>query len=41
MSLGKPLKFLGRQLLLGAAATVVIVATGHLVSGLIGWATVR
>ena len=41
MSLGKPLKFLGRQLLLGSAVTVAVVATGHLVSWLVGWMSVR
>ena len=41
MSIGKPLRFAGRQLLLGTAVTVVVVATGHLVSRLIGWVTVR
>jgi hypothetical protein len=41
MFLGKPLGSLGRQLLLGTAATVVVVAGGHLVSWLVGWVTVR
>jgi hypothetical protein len=41
MSIGKPLKFLGRQLLLGTALTVTVIAAGHLVSWLIGWVTVR
>lgn len=41
MSIGKPLRFAGRQLLLGTVLTVALIATGHLVSWLIGWVTVR
>ena len=41
MSLGKPLKILGRQLLVGTVVTAVVIATGHLVSWLIGWVTAR
>ena len=41
MSIGKPLRFAGRQLLLSTAVTVVVIAAGHLVSWLIGWVTAR
>lgn len=36
MSIGKLLKFLGRQVLIGIGVTVFVIATGHLVSWLLG-----